>query len=94
MARSAATALWIVGAALVSVACVVVLRDSEPSHGRLETDVEMARRAMAEVRTIGTAFESFAVDSNHYPVLTGDSPDFTVDRYQLDSAKFLATCHP
>jgi hypothetical protein len=90
MTRNNATTLLMIGAALVSGACVVVFRDPHPSPGRLETDVEMARRAMAEVRTIGTAFESFAVDSNRYPFLDGDSPEITVGGHQLHRVSALS----
>ncbi len=76
--------------ALLNAGCIVILRDSSPEHQRLETDVEIARRAMAEVRVISTAFESFAVDSNRYPGGDRDSPETTVGDFQLHRVSVLS----
>lgn len=51
--------------------CVVVhVNDRSERAGRLFTDVEVMRQAMAETRALGIAFESYSVDTNKYPTAT------------------------
>ncbi len=40
------------------------------THARVQTDVELMRQVMADVKILGTAFEAFAIDYNSYPTAT------------------------
>lgn len=57
----------------------------------METEVEQARRAVSEMRSVGTALESYAVDNNLYPVLGDASASIDEMRFRPVSelAEFL-----
>lgn len=74
-------------ACLVSCVSIYVV-PSPASSGVLETDVEKARRVLADLRAIGTAIESYAVDNNRYPVVPGSS--VKVGRFDLQTGSTLA----
>src|SRR5262245_443172 len=85
MAKSGAIVMLL--ACLMS--CVSIYVAPQPaSSGLLETDIEKARRALADLRAIGTAIESYAVDNNRYPVVSGSS--MKVGRFDLQTASKLA----
>jgi hypothetical protein len=62
-----------------------------PQFGeRIQTDVEMMRQALAEVRALGVAFESFAADNNRYPTAAiADDNDRTVGGFALQEVRRL-----
>ena len=71
------------------VGCVSIYVAPPPAQfAVLETDVEMARRAMAEMRSIGTAVEEYSIDSNRYPVSSQSGR--LVDEFRLDPVRSLA----
>ncbi len=55
------------GLQVVLLACVTINIVRPERDEQVETNVEKTRRALAELRTFGTALESFAVDNNFYP---------------------------
>jgi hypothetical protein len=77
-------------AVLTTWGCIVVhVQERSDVSGRVQTDVELMRQATAEVRTLGTAFESFAVDTNGYPTTT--ESDRTVGDFPLSNIESLST---
>jgi len=90
MMRMRGKAFVVAVVALATCGCVVVhVNERSENSGRLQTDVEMMRQAMAEMRTLGTAFESFAVDTNRYPAPT--EPDRMVGDVPLSRIDTLST---
>lgn len=85
--RMARRRLWIGCAAIAACGCVVVQvgQPTEPSD-RIQSDVEMVRQEMTDIRALGMAFEGFAIDNNEYPTLDcsdrvlGDLPFCKVER--------------
>lgn len=76
-------------AVLATWGCIVVhVNDRAEDAGRLVTDVELMRQAMRDMRVLGTAFESFAVDTNRYPVAT--ESDRTVGDMSLSRVETLS----
>jgi hypothetical protein len=74
---------------LAASGCIVVHVNERPEDaGRVQTDVELMRQAMAEMRTLGTAFESFAADTNGYPTAT--DPDRDVGDFPLSKTEALS----
>jgi hypothetical protein len=68
-----------------ALACgCVVIHQVEPRGPapQLETDLEVLRRAMLEVRAIGTAIEAYSIDYNRYPLVEGPG-DRVVGDFQL-----------
>ena len=69
--------------------CVVIhVDDRHDISTRVQTDIEMMREAMADIRELSTAFESFAVDNNFYPAAS-DS-DRTVEEISLSNLERLS----
>ena len=68
----------LLAAALASAAlgCVAIVVKSGETPERLQSDVEMMRQALADVRIVGTAIESYSVDTNQYP--TASAPELTL----------------
>ena len=79
-----------VGAVACLASCVSIYVAPPPADFTvLETDVERGRRVLAEMRSIGTAIESYAVDTNRYPEIPGAL--LSVGRYELQPLPKLAT---
>jgi Type II secretion system (T2SS), protein G len=77
-------------AVLTACGCIVVhVNERSQDAGRLQTDIEQMRQAMADMRTIGTAFESFAVDTNLYPAAT--EPDRMIGDVPFSRIETLST---
>lgn len=62
--------LIVISLQILVLGCIVVHKEFPSSQEtRIETDIEMVRRAIADVRSIGIAFDSYAVDNNLYPTM-------------------------
>jgi hypothetical protein len=59
----------------VFASCVIVTVRERSSPQVFETPIEILRRSASDIRTIGTAIESYAVDYNFYPKVTCQNAD-------------------
>ena len=60
--------LVVASSLICTLSCIVVHKEYPANQAtRVETDVEMVRRAVADVRSLGIALDSYAVDNNFYP---------------------------
>src|SRR6185503_13811714 len=54
----------------VLASCVIVTVRERSSPQVFETPIEILRRSASDIRTLGTAIESYAIDYNFYPRVT------------------------
>jgi len=78
MGRRPITRIFFIGAWVAWCASCLTIQVAAPPEPpqAIESDSEKVRRAIAELRTISTAIQAYAVDSNSYP--RPDNPDVPV----------------
>ncbi len=86
----AAFLIFSAGAVCCLDSCVSIYIAPPPAEFTvLETEVEKGRRALADMRSIGTGIESYAVDTNRYPEIPGAV--LSIGRFELKPLPELAT---